>query len=280
MKALTLNIHSHSREHCEHDYHHMICTFSSYIISQKIDVIAIQESCQTCTKKQVMKEELSSFIPCQEGITITEDNCAWLIIKEAEKKGVKFYWTWCPAKLGYNKYDEGLAILSRYPILLTETDYISKSHDFYNWKTRKIVGCKILIGSKIQWFYSLHMGWWKDEEENFIFQMQRVQKLVETKKENVFLMGDFNSPSHVRGEGYDYIKSNHWKDTYEIAQEKDDGITVPGKIDGWEQGVDRGMRIDYIWSRQPVPVASSKVMFSGNTEPVISDHFGVCITII
>lgn len=280
MKALTLNIHSHSNEHNEYDYHHMIRTFSNYIIKQKIDVIAIQESCQTGTKEQVMKEELSSFIPCQEGVTITNDNCAWLIVKEAEKKGVNFYWTWCPAKLGYSKYDEGLAILSRYPILQTEEAYISQSHDFYNWKTRKILGCEILIESKIQWFYSVHMGWWHDEEENFISQMLRVQKIVENKKENVFLMGDFNSPSHVRGEGYDYIKANKWKDTYELALEKDNGITVPGMIDGWKQGVDQGMRIDYIWSKQSISVASSKIMFSGNTEPVISDHFGVCITII
>ena len=92
-------------------------------------------------------------------------------------------------------------------------------------------------------------------------------------------MGDFNSQADVRGEGYDYVKSLGWIDTYEIAEKRDDGITVPGTIDGWEDGENVGMRIDYIWSRKKVHVVSSQVVFSGEKEPVISDHFGVKIEI-
>lgn len=73
------------------------------------------------------------------------------------------------------------------------------------------------------------------------------------------------------------VKALGWKDTWELAEEKDDGITVPGAIDGWEEEKTKGMRIDYIWTAQDARVRSSRVIFHGNTEPVISDHFGVAV---
>ncbi|MFR6514258.1 MAG: hypothetical protein ACLUP8_09480 [Ruminococcus sp.] len=48
-------------------------------------------------------------------------------------------------------------------------------------------------------------------------------------------MGDFNSLDNVKGEGYDLICNSGWKDTYVLAEEKDDGITVEEEIDGWRE---------------------------------------------
>lgn len=65
-------------------------------------------------------------------------------------------------------------------------------------------------------------------------------------------MGDFNSPSEIRNQGYDLIKSDGWYDTYSISEEKDNGFTVKGSIDGWKtfsedyKQVHDGMRIDHI----------------------------------
>jgi len=39
------------------------------------------------------------------------------------------------------------------------------------------------------------------------------------------------------------------------------------------------MRLDYIWCNQKKEVISSRVMFNGMKEPVVSDHFGVLIQI-
>ena len=41
---------------------------------------------------------------------------------------------------GYGIYDEGLAVLSRSPILGTSQFYITGIRDYENWKTRKILG--------------------------------------------------------------------------------------------------------------------------------------------
>ncbi|MEE1313459.1 MAG: endonuclease/exonuclease/phosphatase family protein [Lachnospiraceae bacterium] len=279
MKALTLNIYSHPRKQDKELYHRNIDLFSQYIADNDIDVIAIQESSQTHAAKEVPKELLGSFLPCCEETVIKEDNCTYLISKKLEEMGFSYNWTWCYAKIGYDIYNEGLSIMSRYPILDAEEFYISKIQDVHNWKSRKVIGVKLLVNGKAQWFYSVHMGWWKDEVESFTPQMQRLHKILEAKEENVFMMGDFNSQSDIRGEGYDYVKSLGWIDTYDLAQNKDDGITVQGKIDGWDEAHAGGMRIDYIWSKEEVPVVSSKVVFSGKTEEVISDHFGVMITI-
>ena len=79
--------------------------------------------------------------------------------------------------MGYDIYEEGLAVFSRRPAEAAEQFYISESRSFSNWKTRKTVG--IRVGG--QWFYTVHMGWWGDEEEPFDRQWDRVRDHLETR---------------------------------------------------------------------------------------------------
>lgn len=61
-------------------------------------------------------------------------------------------------------------------------------------------------------------------------------------------MGDFNNPYQIAGEGYDEILKSGWYDTYDLAEEKDEGITVSGLIDGWKENKSlKEMRIDFIF---------------------------------
>ena len=64
-----------------------------------------------------------------------------------------YQWTWIPAKVGYDVYDEGIAIFSKTAFEDTEQFYISQSEDYNNWKARKILG----IRTNNKWFYSVHM---------------------------------------------------------------------------------------------------------------------------
>ena len=72
-----------------------------------------------------------------------------------------------------------------------------------------------------------------------------------------------------------------WYDTFQLARFKDCGITVPGAIDGWrEQRKGKrsdGMRLDYIWCSRKKEILSSRVMYNGQKEQIVSDHFGVLI---
>lgn len=274
MKLLTIN--THSLEEIEYEKKRRI--FVQTILEEKPDIIAMQEVNQPRYTEKVHREQ--GYIPCQTEISVRKGNHAFFVAKQLREKGLFYYWTWLPVKIGYEKYDEGLAIFCKTPILSTEQFYISDGMDYKNWKTRKVLGIQT-EGRENQWFYTVHMGWWKDTEEPFAQQWVRLEHHLKGKN-SVWLMGDFNCPSHIKGEGYDLITASGWQDTYLLAEQKDQGNTVEQEIDGWREEKEmeqRRMRIDYIWCNRKVPISSSVVMFNGKNRAVISDHYGVMVTI-
>ena len=191
-------------------------------------------------------------------------------------RGCAYHWSWLPAKIGYDRYDEGMAVFSRAPITAAENLLLSQINDYNNWKTRRALG--ICAGDV--WYYAVHLGWWKDEEEPFADQWN-ILAAAAGAKPLAFLLGDFNSEADVRGEGYDLILRSGWQDTYRLARQRDDGYTVVQAIDGWRDAPDAAAkkRIDQIWCSQAVPVHSSRVVFGGKQEPRVSDHAGVLIEV-
>ena len=270
MKLLTLNTHSL----VEDNYSTKLDAFVSAIAEQRPDIIALQEVNQTIAETQadVISE---GYVPCVENIVIRKDNHVYKAAELLEGAGVKYYWTWLPLKKGYNKYDEGIALMSRSRIIETDVVRISETDDYNNWKTRKIIGIRTEAAPD-EWFFSVHYGWWDDLDEPFQNQWQKTVEYMK-KYSRVWLMGDFNSPAEVRNEGYDMINSGGWYDSYTLARTRDNGITVGKVIDGWRDKVSGtgGMRIDQIWCSQKAEIASSEVIFNGANKPVVSDHYGV-----
>lgn len=198
------------------------------------------------------------------------------VARMLEEAGCAYHWSWLPAKIGYDRYDEGMAVFSRAPITAAENLLLSQINDYNNWKTRRALG--ICAGDV--WYYAVHLGWWKDEEEPFADQWN-ILAAAAGAKPLAFLLGDFNSEADVRGEGYDLILRSGWQDTYRLARQRDDGYTVVQAIDGWRDAPDAAAkkRIDQIWCSQAVPVHSSRVVFGGKQEPRVSDHAGVLIAV-
>lgn len=269
---LTLNTHSL----IEQNYEEKLVYFVNAIVKYEPDIIALQEVNQTSDESSLSDKFLKGYTQCQSAVPLKKDNHAYRVVKLLLEKNINYYWTWLPIKNGYDKYDEGLAILSKKEILETDTVLVSCINDYNNWKTRKILG----IYSGDEWFYSVHLGWWDDKSDPFSDQWSRLSKRL-TGKENVWLMGDFNNCAEIRNEGYDLIKKSGWQDTFEIAREKDDGITVGTVIDGWKDRITdtNGMRIDFIWTNSENIIERTNVIFNGKNEPVISDHYGVMITV-
>lgn len=279
MKLLTLNTHSLA----EPEYERKLQIFAHMVETEKPDIIALQEVNQTVTSVPAEDVKDCGYVPCAgyEG-PVREDNHGLRLAGILRSAGVSYQWTWAPAKLGYDIYEEGLALFSLKPIEAAEEFFISKSRSFSNWKTRKAVG----IQAGGQWFYSVHMGWWGDQEEPFACHWDRFQEQIEGRRGDgkpVWVMGDFNSPCDREGEGYDYVRNSGWHDTYELAREKDEGITVGHVIDGWRQEEGRqkekpaGMRIDYIWCSGKAEVSRSQVVCNDGNYPVVSDHYGVMV---
>ncbi len=279
MKILTLNTHSL----VEPDYENKLKLFAEMIIEERPDVFALQEVNQLMSAAPVKMDE--DYIQAQ-GYTgeIREDNHAYRLSELLKKAGLSYQWTWIGAKKGYGMYDEGMALFSLTPILATVQFYISRNQCYSNWKTRKILGIK--TGEKSQWYFCVHMGWWDDEEDPFAAQWDNFQAELKAHTlwcDKIWLLGDFNSPVDKEDEGYQYIKEYGWLDTYDLAKEKDSGITVEKVIDGWKERSDSekkaGMRIDYIWCNYEADVTSTEVVFNGQNYPIVSDHYGIMIKI-
>jgi len=297
MKLMTLNTHSLE----EKDYEKKLCLCAEGLLKLRPDILALQEVNQRMDAPEADREllEESGFVPCPgiapcpEGkeqqaspVPIRQDNHAFRLALLAARAGYPLCWTWVSAKVGYGRYDEGLALFSCQPIKAARQLYLTKTREYENWKTRKALGITVETEEGLQHVYSLHLGWWKDEAEPFAAQWERLEReTAEPRKkgETVWLMGDFNAPARVPGESWEMVCQSGWLDTYEMAREKDEGITVGGIIDGWrdEAQADPAMRIDYIWCSRPYPIRRSMAVFNGKGSfgcpayPLVSDHFGV-----
>ena len=111
-------------------------------------------------------------------VLLKADNHAAAVAKMLEARGVHYYWSWLPAKVGYDIYDEGAAVFSRAPITDAENLLLSQINDYNNWKTRRTLG--ICAGDV--WYYTVHLGWWKDEVEPFAPQWEKLSKAAGAKK--------------------------------------------------------------------------------------------------
>ncbi len=262
MKLLTLNCHSWQ----EDNQIKKIKYLAKLIKEKKYDVIALQEVSQSIDSNIIFDN-------------IREDNYAVILINEIKKLGgCNYNLAWDFSHIGYDKYEEGLAILSRHDILEKESFYITKNKDIDFWKSRKIVKAVIDINNKAIDFYSCHLGWWNDCEESFENQVNELYRRVKGGNEVSFLMGDFNNNALVRNEGYDFIKSKGLLDTYDLSKIRDSGITVRGKIDGWNDNIS-DLRMDIIFTNSLVNVLESKVIFNNINKNIVSDHYGLEILI-
>lgn len=257
MKLLTLNCHAWHEENQLEKIRHLADT----IKEKAYDVIALQEVNQSIDAELLYGD-------------IKKDNYGIKLLEELEKIGAHDYsFVWSFSHLVYGIYEEGVAILTKHPIVKKESFFVSLSTDSTYWKTRKIVGAQINFYGLPLSFYSCHMGWWMDEEEPFKQQADRLLQQVKSDSP-VFLMGDFNNSAALRREGYDYLISHGLYDTYELADQKDQGTTVEGKITGWNDNK-QDLRIDLILMSKPFPVLSSRVIFNNRNKSILSDHFGV-----
>ena len=178
-------------------------------------------------------------------------------------------------KIGYGKFEEGLAILTKHRILEQDSLLLSHTDDFYNWRKRKAFGAKIQMTDRSFWIYTTHMGWFNDKEEPFMDQWQQLNQHLQHKNEWVLIAGDFNAPDFLKGQSYDAILEDGWFDTYDLTTNKYGHDTAKGKIDGWQDTQMTGMRIDYIFSNQVIPVIKHEVVFDGQNGPIVSDHYGI-----
>lgn len=264
MKILNLNTHSL----IEQDYEKKCDIFVKKILEIKPDFITMQEVNQ------------SIFSPTQKFTPVTFKNCGKFPLREnnhalkiynmLKNNDLEYNFTWCGFKVGYKKFQEGLAIFSLSSIDDAKSFYLSKSRNHFDWKVRKA----LVIKSDEISVATVHTGWWDDPDEPL---KEQLDSLFDGLKnhENLILTGDFNSSDTEADKGYSYILKNGFFDTFTLAKAKDSGKTITDKIDGWQTTGEK--RIDYVFTHKKTEVKSSFTVFDGLDR--VSDHKGIIVTI-
>lgn len=155
MRLLTINIHSHGSDFEPELYHQKMKALAAFMKEKEIDAAAIQECSEEEDRPVVSGPLPMHWVPAGPDSRVREDNCALVLAEELQGLQQEYWWTWTGAKLGYGKYNEGLAIFSRRPVTGADSFYISGVRDFSNWKTRKALAACTADGSA---FLSVHMG--------------------------------------------------------------------------------------------------------------------------
>lgn len=267
---MTLNTHSWMEEDAEKKLQQL----ADQIAEVDYDIIALQEVNQELDSEKTTTD--SFFQPLADQADIHQDNFAYVLIEILKEKGLNYYWSWTASHIGYGRYAEGAAILSKAPIA-ADHFLVSLEDDFADYHTRQIlIGKTQLLGQEVR-VLSSHYSWWNDEKDSgFAYEWDKTLAYLEQDGSPIILMGDLNNAADVRGEGYDYLKTTapQLLDAYEEAEERSGSYTVEKSIDGWKEN-QQPLRIDYIFITAPLKAASYKIIFDGVAGPIVSDHYGV-----
>lgn len=272
MRFLTLNTHSW----CEIHQILKIRTLAKFIIEQQVDVIALQEVNQL-TSTPVVKEPLNYRGGA--GIPVREDNYALLLVQALNEMGATYEWTLTETHIGWDLYDECVAILSRLPIRGIKPIEMSPDYTYFQVQRRAAQAALIETPSGPFWCATTHMSWWDfDGEPLFAQEFARLSQALAECAETapVLLGGDFNSAAHLPDEGYAFVTATGLIDTRTIAKHTKGENTVHREIAGWEGSSD-AKRIDFVFTDRLVDVASHEVVFRDNSPEAISDHSGLLL---
>lgn len=133
MKFLTLNTHSWMEKNPEQKFQLLL----QDILENSYDLICFQEINQEITSAQVETGPLYQPLPSAE--PIHQDHYVRLLVEKLADHDQNYYWTWAYNHIGYDRYHEGVAILSKTPIEAREI-LVSDVDDPTDYHTRREIG--------------------------------------------------------------------------------------------------------------------------------------------
>ena len=273
MKLLSLNTHSL----IDFDAQEQVCVLVDFIENERPDLICLQEVNQPINapiSDEISRPPLPTMADGVSSVPYKKGNFLLLLAEALASKNISYDFCWLPIKIGYEKYDEGLAILSAYPMSSIQGHLISKTNSYADFRRRMCLFARIdALGITV---CNLHTSRFDDELEPFSYQWENIKKYCPSGAHMLF--GDFNCPDTESGGGYDKIISDGYYDLYRLASKRIGYTTVKGNIDGWKDGKESlDKRIDFMFSSRPLTHnrISFKTVFNGCDLPQISDHFGI-----
>ena len=278
LKMLTLNAHSLHGDGAVRKK--SLDRFSEFLEKERPSLVALQEVNQSRVAEYADTNHLEGYYraaTCLCPVPLKDDNFALALAWEMAKRGVPYHFTYLPIKMGYGRFDEGLALLSISPIRTACGFYISRGESYEDHNTRmallaEIKDCDLMV-------CVTHTSRYDSPTDPFYDQWRRLcARLPENRR--IILAGDLNCPAELRGEGYDRVCESGYFDAYRLADKRvGDKKTAESGIDGWSDG--GGGRIDYIFFNfypKAEEITYSRVL-DGDRGEVVSDHYGVMVDI-
>ncbi|TCJ19513.1 endonuclease [Parasulfuritortus cantonensis] len=202
------------------------------------------------------------------------------IINDRLEKPFHIHNDW--SHLGFGRYREGVAILSRYPFSEYDSRYVSNKRDPYSIDSRKVVMGKIAVPyfGAINVF-SVHVSWW---ENGFAEQFDNLHQWARSRRETgvtgTLLCGDFNvaagSPGYAR-----IVAAQDYDDQFLAVHAPATFAAVfRERKPGWQSLLANDGRIDFAFLEKSsaLKVTSARQVFTGTEYAEVSDHQGVLLT--
>lgn len=264
--ALSLNMHCGMEE----NYPEKLKVIARGIHDQAVDIVILQECVQSIHEPVVTS---------QYGVDIRKNNLAKQLVDELKtvyKQSYDYFFDW--GNYGFTVLEEGLAVLSKYPIINTAARYVSKTTSIDHWWARKLIRVDIDIKGQPLSFYDIHLGWWDDDKEPFIDQMRQLMAWTkETPSLPYLMVGDFNNPAGSIGYQH-IIESYHLRDLYHEVNPSGfhDSTFVSNPDDVLIEADNIHKRIDYFMTpHNQLQANSLDRIFTGKHYPIVSDHYGL-----
>ncbi|MBK7954173.1 MAG: endonuclease/exonuclease/phosphatase family protein [Candidatus Accumulibacter sp.] len=259
LKVLILNLHCCQEE----DQDEKLSQIARAINALEVDIVCLQEVAELWN----------------DGHGDWQTNTAHII---NERLASRYHLVTDWSHLGFDRYREGVAILSRYPIAKQHAKYVSASRDPYSIHSRKVVMAQITVpGIGLINVFSAHLSWWED---GFAQQFGNLRRWASDENgaqiAATMLCGDFNIKAGSRGYQL-VVASNEYDDQYLSANSPELFQRIFEVSDHVaERALDDDHRIDYIFlgKGSRLGVTSGRVVFTDQDYGRVSDHFGYVMT--
>jgi maltose 6'-phosphate phosphatase len=259
LKVLILNLHCYQEDNQDYKFSQI----AKAINELNADVVCLQEVAELWN----------------DGAGDWESNSA-RIINDRLATPYHIHTDW--SHLGFDKYREGVAILSKYPFLKQDSMYVSDSHDAYSIHSRKVVMAQIKAPymGRINVF-SAHLSWWED---GFAGQFKRLCECADAKQSAqvsaTLLCGDFNITAG--SDGYHLVVDAHQYDDQYLEANSQGLFEKIFRVNDsyWQDYLSDDYRIDYIFLNKTseLHVTSATVLFTEQDYGRVSDHCGYFMT--
>jgi maltose 6'-phosphate phosphatase len=255
LKVLILNLHCYQED--QQDY--KFSQIAKAINELEVDIVCFQEVAENWN----------------DGEGDWDSNSA-KIINDRLQEPYHIFTDW--SHLGFEKYREGVAILSRYPMSKQEAQYVSNSHDSYSIHSRKLVATQVKVPNiGLINVFSAHLSWWEDGFEE---QFERLSDWATAKRTKhtkaTLLCGDFNITAGSEGY-YKVVNTGEYEDQYLAANSQGLFEKIFRVNDlHWQDYLTDDYRIDYIFMNKTsdLSVVSAQVLFTEKDYGIVSDHCG------